>query len=171
MDHYLLIDGYNIINAWPELAEAGNESLEEARNMLVNQLVDYKSYTGEKVIVVFDAHMVKGSSAKEYQLKGIEVVFTKEYQTADSYIEKKVEELAKNKRNKVKVATSDWAEQQVVLGSGATRISARELKIELETVKKSIHKKTEQINDTRTALSDRISVEAATILEKWRRNQ
>lgn len=171
MNHYLIIDGYNIINAWPDLILVGNDSLEEARNLLLNQLVDYKSYTGEKVIVVFDAHMVKSSSAKEYSVKGVEVIFTKEYQTADSYIEKIVDQLTKNRKNKVRVATSDWAEQQVVLGSGATRISARELKIELQTVKKQINRKTEEINDTRTALSDRISAEAAEILEKWRRNK
>ncbi len=171
MNHYLLIDGYNIINTWSELKQAGLDSLEEARNMLIQQLVDYKFYTGEYVVVVFDAHMVKGSTAKEYSIKGIEIIFTKEYQTADSYIEKKVDKLTKNRRNKVRVATSDWAEQQVVLGSGATRVSARELKIELETVKRRIYKKTEEINDTRSDLSDRINVETAQILEKWRRNK
>ncbi len=171
MNHYLIIDGYNIINDWSDLKLAGNENLEEARNILIQQLVDYKSYTGEIVIVVFDAHMVKSSNAKQYYIKGVEVIFTKEYQTADTYIEKKVDELAKNRKNKVRVATSDWAEQQVVLGSGATRISARELKIELQTIKKNIRKKTEEANDVRSTLSERISVETAQILEKWRKNQ
>ena len=171
MNHYLLIDGYNIVNAWAELKEIGTVNLEEARNTFIQQLIDYKSYTGEIVIVVFDAHLVKGSSTKQEFVRGVEVIFTKEHQTADSYIEKKVDELTKNRRNRVRVATSDWAEQQVVLGSGATRISARELKIELDTVKKNIRKKTEEANEVRSTLSDRINGEVAQILEKWRRNQ
>lgn len=172
MKHYLLIDGYNIINAWSDLKAVGGSNLEEARNILIQQLIEYKSYTGEHVILVFDAHLVKGSNnIKQEFVQGVEVVFTKENQTADSYIEKKVEELTKNRRNKVKVATSDWAEQQVVLGSGATRVSARELKIELGMVKKSIQKKTEETNDVRSTLRDRIDDDVAQILEKWRRNQ
>ena len=171
MNHYLLIDGYNIINAWSDLKEIGTSNLEEARDAFVQQLIDYKSYTGETVIVVFDAHLVKGSNAKHYNIRGVEVIFTKEHQTADSFIEKKVDELTKNRRNRVRVATSDWAEQQFVLGSGATRISARELRIELEAVKKSIRKKTDETNENRSSISDRLNGEVAEILEKWRRNK
>ncbi|MBS3994387.1 MAG: NYN domain-containing protein [Alkaliphilus sp.] len=172
MKHYLLIDGYNIINAWSDLKAVSAFSLEEARNILVQQLIEYKSYTGENVILVFDAHLVKGYNHTKHEfVMGLEVVFTKENQTADSYIEKKVEELTKNRRNKVKVATSDWAEQQVVLGIGATRISARELKIELDMVKKNIRKKTDETNVVRSTLGDRIDDDVAQILEKWRKNQ
>jgi predicted RNA-binding protein with PIN domain len=171
LNHYLIIDGYNIINAWPELKEISGDNLEDARNLFIEQVVEYKSYTGDIVIIVFDAHMVKGSSTKHMCIKGVEVVFTKENQTADSYIEKKVDELTKSRRNRVRVATSDWAEQQVVLGSGATRISARELKIELENVKNCIKKKTQETNIDRSILSDRINSEVAQVLEKWRRNK
>lgn len=160
-----------MINAWPELKKIGLVNLEEARDRLIANLVEYQSYTGERVIVVFDAHLVKGSSLKQEWVNGVEVVFTKELQTADSYIEKKVEELAKIRKNKVRVATSDWAEQQVVLGSGAIRISARELKLEFDGIKKSIRKKTEELKKTRSTLEERIDEKIIERLEKWRRKQ
>ncbi|WZL72651.1 NYN domain-containing protein [Clostridiaceae bacterium 35-E11] len=171
MSSYLFIDGYNVINAWPELKKIGRSDLEEARDCLIAQLVDYQSYTGETVIIVFDAHLVKGSNLKQEWVNGVEVVFTKELQTADSYIEKKVEELAKMRKNKVRVATSDWAEQQVVLGSGAIRISARELKLELDEIKKNIRKKTEAPKKIRSTLEERIDKKIIEHLEKWRRKQ
>lgn len=171
MREFLFVDGYNIINAWPKLKEIGKTNLEEARHILVQELVDYKHYTGYHVTVVFDAQYVKGNDLKQYFIKGVEIIFTKEHQTADSYIEKKVELLTKNRRNSVVVATSDWAEQQVVLGSGATRISARELKIELNRIFKKIHKKTEASKQERSILQDRIDKDIVEKLEKWRRNQ
>lgn len=166
-----MVDGYNVINAWPKLKEIGRTNLEEARDVLIHELVDYKHYTGCHVTVVFDAYSVKGNDLKQIFIKGVEVIFTKEHQTADSYIEKKVEELTKDRKNSVVVATSDWAEQQVVLGSGATRISARELKIELDRILKKIHKKTETSKQVRSRLEDRIDKEIVERLEKWRRNQ
>ncbi|QXM07293.1 NYN domain-containing protein [Crassaminicella indica] len=171
MNQFLLVDGYNVINAWPHLKEVGKVNLEEARDALVQELVDYKHYTGYSVIVVFDAHYVKGSDVKRFFTKGVEVVFTKEHQTADSYIEKKVEELMKDRKNSVMVATSDWAEQQVVLGSGAIRISARELKIELDKIIKKIHKKAAASKQIRSTIEDRIGKDIVEKLEKWRRNQ
>ncbi|QZY54645.1 NYN domain-containing protein [Crassaminicella profunda] len=171
MNQFLLVDGYNVINAWPKLKKIGRTNLEEARDVLIQELVDYKHYTGYHVMIVFDAHYVKGGDTKSFFTKGVEVIFTKEHQTADSYIEKKVEELMKNRRNFVMVATSDWAEQQVVLGSGAVRISARELKIELDRIVKKIHKKTAATKQIRSTLQDRIDKEIVEKLEKWRRNQ
>ncbi|MCT4618556.1 MAG: NYN domain-containing protein [Marinisporobacter sp.] len=171
MNQFLLVDGYNVINAWQRLKEIGKNNLEEARDLLIQEMVDYKHYTGYHVLVVFDAHYVKGTNTKSFFTKGVEVVFTKEHQTADSYIEKKVEELMKNRRNFVTVATSDWAEQQVVLGSGAVRISARELRIELDRIVKKIHKKTATSKQVRSTLEDRIDKETVEKLEKWRRNQ
>ncbi|MDF2548424.1 MAG: hypothetical protein K0R93_3322 [Anaerosolibacter sp.] len=171
MKKYLLVDGYNVINAWPELKKLGVEHLQEARDRLIELLVEYKSFTGDRVILVFDAHLVKGTLIKEQSLHGVEIIFTKEHQTADSYIEKKVEELTKNRRNVVRVATSDWAEQQVVLGSGATRISARELHIEIELVKKQIRTKTNEVQKNYDRLGDRIDANVFEILERWRRRQ
>jgi predicted RNA-binding protein with PIN domain len=98
LNKYLLIDGYNIINAWPDLREIALINFEEARERLIQQFVDYKFYTGEMIIIVFDAHSVKQNHLKREYIDGIEVVFTKEYQTADSYIEKKVEELTKKQK-------------------------------------------------------------------------
>ncbi|WP_053955628.1 NYN domain-containing protein [Inediibacterium massiliense] len=171
MNNFLLIDGYNVINAWPDLKEIGEKNLEDARDVLIHKLVDYKHYTGYHVMIVFDAHYVKGNYGKTIFVKEIEVVFTKENQTADSYIEKKVEELMKHRKNKVLVATSDWAEQQVVLGSGAIRISARELGIELDRVVQKIHKKTLEVKQVRSTLQDRIDEKIVEKLERLRRNQ
>ena len=171
MRNYLFVDGYNIVNAWTELKETSGSNLQQARETLIEQMIEYQSYMGERVIIVFDAHLVKGSNQNNEIYNGVEVVFTKEHQTADSYIEKQVEQLTRNRKNKVRVATSDWAEQQFVLGSGATRISARELRIEMEQVKKNIRKKAEEIGRNRSALEDRLDDQTVQILEKWRRKQ
>lgn len=165
------MDGYNIINAWPELKRAGMENLQEARDRLIEILAEYKSFTGEEVILVFDAHLVKGTQGKHESMNGLEIIFTKEHQTADSYIERRVEELTKNRRNMVRVATSDWAEQQIVLGSGAARISARELGIEVEAIKKQIQEKTKEVQQNHGRLGDRLDSKIVEILEKWRRKQ
>ncbi|AFS79285.1 protein of unknown function DUF901 [Gottschalkia acidurici 9a] len=106
---YLFVDGYNIINCWNNLREISKVSLEEARNELIDVMAEYKGYTGTEVVVVFDAHLVKGSCHKKETIKGIEVVYTKENETADHYIEKKLDIMGKTKS--VKVATSDWIEQ------------------------------------------------------------
>ncbi|MEW9123861.1 MAG: NYN domain-containing protein [Thermotaleaceae bacterium] len=171
MNHYLFVDGYNIINAWPELKQLSVDNLQQAREKLIEQMIEYQSYTGERVTIVFDAHLVKGSNLKSETINGIDVIFTKEHQTADSYIEKQIEGFIRNRKNRVRVATSDWAEQQIVLGSGATRISARELKIEMELVKKNIRKKTAEINHNRSALEERLDDKIVEILEKWRRKE
>lgn len=169
LKRYLLIDGYNIINAWPELKVLAATSLEEARNRLIHILADYKSYTDQEIWVVFDAYQVKVADSREDKILGIHVIFTKEKQTADSFIEIKVEELTKKRHNEVRVATSDWAQQQVVLGSGATRLSARELFIEIQDNLKNIVRKTESINSDKYLLSDRIDKKIAKKLDEWRK--
>ncbi len=121
----LIIDGYNIINSWQELNEAMAVSLETARDKLIHIMADYSAQTGIAVLVVFDAHQVKGNHGSCEEINGIEVVFTKEGETADNYIEKVVDVLGRE--YKVSVATSDWVEQQIIMGRGAFRISAREL--------------------------------------------
>lgn len=164
-NEYLFVDGYNIINCWSDLKDITKVSLDESRNELIDVMAEYKSYTGMEVIIVFDAHMVKGGSQKNETLKGIEVVYTKSNQTADQYIEKEVSKIGRIK--KVKVATSDWVEQQVVLGRGATRISARELNIEIRGLKRSINrenKKQSQVND---ALMGRLDEDLLKKLTNW----
>jgi len=123
-----IIDGYNVINAWPELQKYVSSDLEHSRDLLIEKLVNYKFITNEKIIVVFDAHYVKNNRGTKKKIKGIEVVYTKEKTNADSYIEKKVALLAKDLRNVIKVVTYDFAEQQNILGSGATRVTPKEFK-------------------------------------------
>ena len=133
---YLLIDGYNIIFADENLKKAASESLENARNLLIDKAQSYNSLKGIEVIVVFDAYRVKGNQGSIESHGNINVVYTKEAETADAYIEKVTHELSKHHR--VRVATSDNLEQMIILGSGAYRMSAREFFAELNEAKKEI---------------------------------
>ncbi|HLU22575.1 MAG TPA: NYN domain-containing protein [Bacillaceae bacterium] len=165
----LLVDGYNIIGAWPELIELKNRNLANARDRLIEIMADYQGYTGSKVIIVFDAYEVKGIE-KKYKKYNVEVIFTKAEETADERIEKLAKEL-NNIKTQIYVATSDYTEQWAVFGQGALRISARELLIEVQSVDQeiegSIEKTKEQISATRIQLSDGI----AATFEKWRRGE
>lgn len=136
---YLFVDGYNIINSWEILKELKDIDLESARDKLMEILSEYKHYSGIEIILVFDAHMVKGSAGTEIDYKGLKVVYTRENDTADHYIEREVNELGRIRR--VRVATSDWMEQQIVLGRGGTRISARELEMEIFDQKKLVKRR------------------------------
>lgn len=133
---YLLIDGYNIIYADEDLKKAASESLETARTLLIEKAISYNSLKNIEVIVVFDAYRVKGNQGSVERHSNINVVYTKEAETADAYIEKVTHELSKNHR--VRVATSDNLEQMIILGSGAYRMSAREFFAELKEAKKEI---------------------------------
>lgn len=166
---YLFVDGYNIINTWKELKVLKDENLEDARDKLVDMLREFAAYKGIKIIVVFDAHMVKGSSVKHIKHGEIDVVFTKEHETADCYIERKVAELSR--KNEVYVATSDYLEQRIVLQMGGIRITPTELLSEVNLTKTKIKEKTkitysEQIN----TLSEHVNKEILEKLEKMRRN-
>lgn len=129
-NEYLFVDGYNVLHSWEVFQEDLQEHFEEARDKLIDIMIEYKHYTKSHVILVFDGHLVKGGNGCEMTKDGVRIIFTKERETADNYIERQIDELGKNKR--VRVATSDWLEQQIVLGKGATRISARELESEIE---------------------------------------
>ena len=134
----LIVDGYNMIGAWPELVLLKNQDrLEDAREALLNRLSNYAKYEGLKIIVVFDAQLVPGvtQSYTKYQL---EVIFTEEGETADSYIERIAGEL-NNRLTQVTVATSDLAEQWVIFSQGALRTSARDLYKSVEKTEKDIH--------------------------------
>ena len=162
---YLFVDGYNIINCWSDLQRVSEGSLEQSRNDLIDTMAEYRCYKGTEVVIVFDAHMVKGSSQKNEYIKGIEVVYTKESQTADQYIEKQVDEIGKVK--KVTVATSDWVEQQVVLGRGATRVSARELKIEIGELKRGIDRKRKKDSQVNNMIMGRLDEDTLDKLINW----
>ena len=133
---YLLVDGYNIIFAWDELKEVAKDSLDMARNKLINMLSSYQGFINSPVIVVFDAYRVKGNPGSIEHYGDLSVVYTKEAETADAYIEKVTHDLAKHHR--VRVATSDGLEQIIILGAGALRISARSFHDEVLQVEKAI---------------------------------
>lgn len=133
---YLLVDGYNVLFAWYDLTEASREDLAFARRLLIDRLSNYRAVTNGEIIVVFDAYKVKGGIGSREKVGNISVVYTKEAETADSYIEKTAGELKKNYR--VRVATSDRLEQLIIFGGGAERISAGEFLKELETAEEKI---------------------------------
>ena len=126
---YLLVDGYNIIFAWEELSELAKTNLDSARGKLMDILSNYQGYRKMTLILVFDAYKVKGSPGSISAYHNIYVVYTKEAETADQYIEKVTHEIAG--KNQVTVATSDGLEQLIIMGQGARRLSARELKEEV----------------------------------------
>ena len=167
MKEYLIIDGYNVINAWPTLYSIAHKNLEDARSQLIEMMAEYQSFKGIKVIIVFDAHMVKKSMEKTEKKLGVEVVYTREKETADSYIERLIVDLSR--KNRVVVATNDLIEQQMVLGSGATRTSVRELIIDYNNVKERINKRIDALKIQKVDLSNRMSDEILEKLEKFRR--
>lgn len=164
---YLFIDGYNIINQWSYYRDI-SKNIENSRNKLVELLVEYQAYRGIKVIVVFDAHLVKGSVEKKETVAGIEVVYTKEHETADSYIEKQLDKIGRYEH--VQVATSDSAIQQIVISRGGTRISAKEMILELENTKKDIRTKTDKPRQKGTNIDQVLDSDTLKKLEKIRRN-
>lgn len=164
---YLFVDGYNIINQWSYYRDI-TRNIENSRNKLIELLSEYQSYRGIKVIVVFDAHLVKGSLEKKEVISGLEVVYTKEFETADSYIEKQLDKIGRFER--VQVATSDSSIQQIVLARGGTRISAQEMILELENTKKDIRVKTDKTRQKGTNIDQIIDSETLCKLEKIRRN-
>ena len=139
---YLLVDGYNVIFAWEELNELAKASIDAARNKLMDILSNYQGFTGCTLILVFDAYKVKGSQGEVQKYHNIYVVYTKEAETADQYIEKTTHEIGR--KYKVTVATSDALEQVIVMGQGAYRISARDFYEEVERTEKQIREINEQ---------------------------
>ena len=133
---YLLVDGYNIIFAWPELQPVARDNLDAARKMLLDILANYRAFRGGEIILVFDAYKVKGNPGSLEKTEGVYVAYTKEAQTADAYIERATYDLARQHR--VRVATSDGPEQLIILGHGALRLSALQLRQEIEQARGQI---------------------------------
>ena len=121
---YLLVDGYNVIFAWEDLKELAKVNIEGARHKLMDVLCNYQGYRGCQVILVYDAYQVEGEHLEIMKYNNIHVVYTKEAETADQYIEKVVHQIGR--KYHVTVVTSDGVEQVVTLGQGGTLISARE---------------------------------------------
>jgi predicted RNA-binding protein with PIN domain len=163
----LIVDGYNIINSWPEFEDLRNESLELARLKLVEILEEFTPLLWPKIIVVFDAYLVKGKPSSFDTQRGVEVVFTGEGQSADVFIERLVTIMSES-GEKAEVASSDYLEQRVVLWKGGHRLSARELRRRLQETKAVLRKRYKQ-NTFRNILDEGLSEKTKKVLEDWRR--
>lgn len=165
----LIVDGYNIIGAWPYLNKLKSNDLSAARDRLVEKMAEYQAYSGYRVIIVFDAYYVRGTEKtfKNYQ---VEVIFTRENETADERIEKLAKELS-NRKTQIHVATSDFTEQWAIFGQGALRKSARELFIEMDGIEQKIEKKVKKIKEKKPFTKIQLTKEIEEIFEKWRRGE
>lgn len=164
---YLLVDGYNIIFAWEDLNELSKINIESARNKLMDRLSNYQGYKKMTLILVFDAYKVKGNPGSVMKYHNIYVVYTKEAETADQYIEKTVHEIGR--KYQVTVATSDALEQVIILGQGGNRLSAANLLEEVEAVEAEISKKVKKESPKeKNYLFDHLDEEMADLMEEVR---
>ena len=164
---YLLVDGYNIIFAWEELSELAAADIGAARGKLMDILSGYQGFRKQEVILVFDAYKVEGGVGEIYRYHNIHVVFTKEAETADQYIEKTVHEIGRNYQ--VTVATSDGLEQVIIMGQGARRLSARDFRAEVEAASVEIRQICmEKRIGGKSYLFDTVSGETARAIEQLR---
>ncbi len=164
---YLLVDGYNIIFAWDDLKELAEINIESARNKLMDILCNYQGYKGMTLILVYDAYKVKGNPGDISKYHNIYVVYTKEAETADMYIEKTVHELG-HKHN-VTVATSDGMEQIIIMGAGAQRLSAQGLLEEIQLMQQELRQ--EHLDKEKRSgnyLFDHMSEDLADLMEDVR---
>ena len=167
----LLVDGYNIIFAWEHLKKLAMKNIDSARDALMDILSDYQGYDGCTLILVFDAYKVRGGERHILKYHNINVVYTKEAETADAYIEKTVHEIGRN--YEVTVATSDGLEQMIILGAGASRISAKELEKMTARARREAKESYEAGRDGKSLnrLLDHVQPELAEHLEAIRRGE
>lgn len=166
-EEYLLVDGYNIVFAWEDLKELAEADIHAACDKLMDILSNYQGYKKCTLILVFDAYKVEGHAEEIIPYHNIHVVYTKEAETADQYIEKTVHKIGRE--HQVTVATSDRLEQIIILGQGAHRISAQGLKEEIEQATKSMRAEwNEHRQSSKNYLFDHISKEMANDMEKIR---
>ena len=125
-DRYLIIDGYNMIGQSQELSRIAQDNLEEAREQLLIAIANYNAVIADEVVCVFDAYEQSGAPT-EYMYHGVKTIFTKEKETADSYIERYVYDLYDKHTRHITVVTSDMSEQHAIFGAGAYRVSSREM--------------------------------------------
>ena len=167
-DRYLIIDGYNMIGQSRELSKVARESLEEAREQLLDVIANYNAVVADEIVCVFDAYEQSGIE-REYMYHGVKTVFTKEKEAADSYIERYVYNLYNKHTTHITVVTSDMSEQHAIFGAGAYRVSSREMWRDLKenamTVSKSVDDFNERKPRTRISLSKDVLAE----FEKIRR--
>ncbi|MDY7044368.1 NYN domain-containing protein [Virgibacillus sp. M23] len=165
----VVVDGYNIIGTWEELQKLKEHDIGQARDRLIELLAEYQAYSGYRVIIVFDAYYVRGIANKT-NLYNIEIIFTKEKETADECIEKLVKELM-NIQTQVYVATSDYAEQRTIFGSGALRKSARELLIESQNIEREIEETIETHHKKQASSKIKLNRDVLEKFERWRRGE
>lgn len=167
LDEYLLVDGYNIIFAWDELNKLAQTNIDGARTRLMDILSNYQGYKKCRVILVFDAYKVEGNPGEVLKYHNIHVVYTKEAETADQYIEKTVHQIGR--KYHVTVATSDNLEQVIILGQGAYRLSAQNLWEEIETARREIREECRNLpSGGKNLLFHHLDDEMAEYMEKVR---
>lgn len=167
----IFIDGYNVINSWKELRDGNTGSMENSRAKLIDVLLNYGTYNDYKIFLVFDAHLQAKSLEKREKISNnLIVVFTKEGETADSFIERYVNEIGR--KSEVLVVTSDSLEQQLIFQRGAVRMSSIEFYHEVKKAEQVIRRESEEARyKKRHTLSERIDEKVAEELEKMRRNK
>jgi len=163
----LIVDGYNIINNWPEFDDLREEKMEIARLKLAEILEEFVPLLWPRITIVYDAYRVKGKTPSLEFLRGIEVVYTGEGQTADVFIGRLVVNLSEIGED-IEVASSDNLQQHLVLWKGGRRISARELRERLQECRAEM-KKSYPHSSSRNNLDERLSEKVKKVLEKWRR--
>jgi len=168
MKEYLIIDGYNIINSWDDFFDLNTLSMEEARKKLLDTLSDYQGYSGCRLVVVFDAHKVKEGLGSLDIHDNIKVIFTRENQTADNFIERFVKNYGAGKI--IRVATGDYLEQKTVLQKGGFRMTPAELKTEVLKSKDNQSNKNHRKKE-RNFLENRLTGEQRSIFEDLRRRR
>lgn len=164
---YLVIDGYNVINAWNDVFDLSKDSLEDCRDKLFYYLSNYQGFKKINIIVVFDAYMVKGSQQKEGSYDNLSIVFTKENESADHYIERFVYEFGNV--HTIRVVTSDYLEQIMIMSSGGIRVSPRELKEEMAIANGGIRENIDKINKKTNTIAANLQPEQLERLERIRR--
>ena len=166
----LIVDGYNVINVRKPVRES--VVLEDARRQLTEKLHDYAGYSGQQIILVYDAWLSDRMMRSEETIGDLKVVFTMKGETADCYIERLCDELAEDislRRAEVRVATSDGIEQTIVMGRGAVRVSSRELLLEMEMSRAQRSEHSASVGRKKSTVADRLPENIRLRLEEMRR--
>ncbi|PTJ22367.1 NYN domain-containing protein [Staphylococcus simulans] len=167
-DRYLIIDGYNMIGHSRALSELAKENLEEAREKLLLAIGNYKATVADDVICVFDAYEQEGNES-EFYYHGVRTIFTKEHETADSFIERFVYGLYDKHTTHIAVVTSDMSEQHAIFGTGAYRISSREMWQNIKLNEASVESSMKTFNNNKPRTRIQLTDEVLSEFEKFRR--
>lgn len=167
----LIIDGYNIINGWENLSKTAKKDLNEARAELDEVIEEYAYHNSIESYIVYDAYNVKTLKKDRVIKKSryLTIIFTEEGQTADAYIEKFLHDYKYKRNTTIRVATNDYDEQNMILGKGAVRLTARELYLEIQATKKDIKKVMKENQNMSYTVEQWLDEETYKILEKIRR--